>query len=387
MKHLVFVNRKGTNCYKWDPEKPPYGLKDFIPLTVADMDYKCPNCVRSALTDYIEMGALGYGGPSEAYFSNFISWEKEYHQIKIEKNWIRFAPGVLVAISWLLEELFCADDACMIFTPVYEPFHNIAQKCSLRLITSALINKNGYYSIDFDDFEEKIIKHNVKVLLFCAPHNPIGRVWTNDELTQLIAICKKHNVFIISDEIHHDITLFEHKHISLLSFSEYQENIAMLTSPAKTFNVAGLENSFMVLPSEKVREKIDKRQDKVGISSGNILGNLAAEAAYAKGREWLEELYLVVEENYLFAKELLLDAFPDLEISPLEGTFLMWVNFKHHVDPSTPIREYIAKKCEVLVSDGAGYGGKAYSTCARINLATSKELLYSAIQKIIQGLT
>ena len=387
MENLVFVNRKGTNCYKWDPAQPPYGLVDFIPLTVADLDYKCPNCVRSALKNYIEMGALGYGGPSDTYFSNFISWEKQYHNISIKREWLRFAPGVLVAIAWLLEELFHPNDTCLIFTPVYEPFHNISQKCGLNLITSELINQNGYYSIDFSDFEEKIIQHKVKVLLFCSPHNPIGRVWTKEELTQLISICKKHNVFIISDEIHHDITLFGHVHLSLLSFTDYQHNIAMLTSPAKTFNLAGLENSFMVLPNEKIRDKIDKRQDRVGITSGNILGNLATETAYAGGREWLENFFKIIEKNYLFAKKLLLEAFPNLEISPLEGTFLMWVNFKNYINSDFPIREYIAKKCGVLISDGFGYGGSQFATYARINLATSEDLLKTALYQIINGLS
>lgn len=386
MEKPIYVNRKGTNCYKWDPAEPPCGITDFIPLTVADSDYKCPECVRTALKNYIEMGALGYGGPSEAYFSNFISWEKQYHNTIINKEWIRFAPGVLVAVSWLLEELFQPNDACLIFTPVYEPFHDIAPKCGLQLVTSQLLNTTGTYTIDFADFEHKIQERHVKVLLFCSPHNPIGRVWTKEELAQVVSICKKYNVFIISDEIHHDITLFGHEHCSLLSFIDYQKHIAMLTSPAKTFNLAGLENSFMVLPDKKAREIIDIRQDKVNITSGNILGNLAAETAYGQGREWLENLFPTIEQNYLFAKERLLTAFPDLEISPLEGTFLMWVDFKNHVPSDIRIREYITRTCGVLVSDGYGYGGEAFASFGRINLSTSMENLEEGLKRIINGL-
>ena len=383
MEKITFVNRKGTDCYKWDHIEERYASGNPIPLTVADMDFKCPSCVQAALRSYVDMGAIGYGMPSDDYYKNFIEWERKYHNNRIQKEWIRYAPGVVVAIAWLLEELFETGDSCIILSPVYGPFFHTPKRSGLNVVTSGLINKKGEYTIDFEDFEKKIIENNVKVFLLCSPHNPVGRVWKQCELEHLVAICKKHSVFIISDEIHHDILLFGNEHIPILSIGDYQENMAMLTSPAKSFNLAGVENSFMILPGEKVREKIDIMQDRIATHSGNVLGNVAAAAAYGSGREWLESLCTVIEENYQFAKETLQKAFPMAEISPLEGTFLMWVNFEKYLASDENARELLAEKANVILGNGTDFGGEAYQSFARFNLATSKELIEEALNRII----
>lgn len=384
MEKITFVDRKGTDCYKWDHIEERYACNDPIPLTIADMDFKCPDCVQTALKKYIETGAIGYGMPSDAYYKNFIEWEKNYHKNIVQKEWIRYAPGVVVAIAWLLEELFQEGDSCIILSPVYGPFFHTTKRRGLYVVTSELTNCQGEYTIDFTDFEKKIIDNNVKVFLLCSPHNPIGRVWKKWELEQLVEICRKHRVFIISDEIHHDIVLFGNEHIPILNIgNDYKENIAMLTSPAKSFNLAGVENSFMILPGENVRAKIDVMQDRIATHSGNVLGNVATTAAYGGGRAWLESLCNVIEENYLLTKEVLMKELPSLEISPLEGTFLMWINFEKYLEPEENIRELLAENANVIVGNGTDFGGQKYHSFARLNLATSKELLEEALQRII----
>ncbi len=387
MDKITFVDRRGTACFKWDSLESKKYDKDPIPLTVADMDFQCPSCVQEALIKYVQMGAIGYGMPSENYYKNFIEWEKSYHENDIKKEWLRYAPGVVVAMAWLLAELFKSNDACIILTPVYGPFFRIPEKQGLRLVCSELKNEKGYYSIDFEDFEQKIIENQVKVFVFCSPHNPVGRVWKREELEQLVEICKKHEVFIISDEIHHDITLHGHEHISLLKVGNYKEHMAMLTSPAKTFNLAGVENSFMILPSDEVRKKIDAMQDRIATHSGNMLGNVATEAAYGGGREWFDALCHVIEENYAFVKRILMERLPMVEISPLEGTFLMWINFAPYLKSDENARKILSEQCSVILGNGTDYGGEKYKNFARLNLATSKELLETAVNRISEYLT
>lgn len=383
MEKIIFVDRKGTDCYKWDYIEECYASGNPIPLTVADMDFKCPSCVQAALKSYVDMGAIGYGKPSDDYYKNFIEWERKYHNNLIRKEWIRYAPGVVVAIAWLLEELFETGDSCIILSPVYGPFFHTPKRNGLNVVVSELINKEGEYTIDFENFENKIIENDVKVFLFCSPHNPSGRVWKKCELERLVEICKKHNVFIISDEIHHDILLFGNQHIPILNIGDYQENMVMLTSPAKSFNLAGIENSFMILPGEKVREKIDILQNRIATHSGNVLGGVATTAAYGGGREWLDSLCTVIEENYQFAKETLKKALPMAEISPLEGTFLMWVNFEKYLTSEENAREFFAENANVILGNGTDFGGAAYKAFARFSLATSKELLEEALNRII----
>jgi cystathionine beta-lyase len=382
MEQICYVERKGTNSFRWDYAEKIYGDKAVIPLTVADMDFKCPECVRNALKEYTDMGAFGYSYASDEYYENYIEWERKYHHIEIKKEWIRYAPGVVVGMAWLLEELFQPGDACITLVPVYGPIIETPKRCGLKLVKSELINTNGYYTIDFQDFEKKIIENDVKLFILCSPHNPIGRVWKEDELKQLVAICKKHQVFLIADEIHHDIILGGNSHYSILNIEDYKEHMAMLTSPAKTFNLAGAENSFMVLPGETIREKIDRLQDRIAMHSGNTFGHIAATAAYREGREWLNIVLKLVEENYNIAKGILLNELPLLEISPMEGTFLMWVDFGKYWQQNEKLDEVIARKCGVVISSGNGFGGETYKTCARINLATSQKNVRYAMEKI-----
>lgn len=382
-ENVEYVDRRNTNCYKWDSITEEQGNSKLLPMSIADMDFKTPECVRNALKEYVEMGALGYNLPSEKYFASFCNWEKKHFQNEIEKEWIRYAPGVVVAISWLLELLTKPMDVAIILTPVYDPFVDMIRNNGLQLICSPLINKDGKYSIDFEDFEDKVTKNHVKIFLLCSPHNPVGRVWKEDELKRLVDICKRNQVFIISDEIHHDILLFQNKHISLLNIGDYREHMVMLTSTAKSFNLAGVENSFMVIPSEKVRKKVDVLQDRIATHSGNGLGYVAVTAAYEQGEKWLKKVCTLIENNYLYIKRVLLKELPELKISPLEGTFLMWIDFGYYLKENEKIETVMKNDCGLIVNSGRKYGGETYTNFARFNIATSKENIEYAVRRII----
>lgn len=384
-EQLIYVDRRGTNCFKWDGMKKFYGRTDLLPMSIADMDFKTPQCVRDALKEYVDMGAIGYNMPSQAYFESFLNWEKTQHGVEIPREWLRFAPGVVVAISWLLEKLTTPGDSGIILTPVYGPFSGMLKQHGLELVSCPLRNVNGAYSIDFELFEQLVAQHQVKVFLLCSPHNPVGRVWRQEELDGLAEICRRHGVFIISDEIHQDILMPGSRHISILNTTADKERLAMLTSTAKSFNLAGVENAFMVLPGQWVRDQIDALQDKIATHSGNGLGYVAVTAAYTGGHGWLQSVRQQVWENYTYLRQRLLQALPKLVISPLEGTFLMWIDFAAYLQPGEEAHKVLRERCDLLLNAGSFFGGAEYDTCVRVNLATSAENVQRAAKSITEN--
>ena len=234
MSHVKYVDRKNTNSVKWDGLSNMYQQSDLLPLWVADMDFQVPDCVTDALKKYVDLGAFGYYHTPDSYYEAFINWEQEQHDFSVSKEWIRFSPGVVSAFNWIVRFMTEPEDAVIVTTPVYYPFLNAVKDNGRSLITSDLQNINGTYTIDFSDFEKKIIANKVKLFILCSPHNPVGRVWRKDELQTLFDICHKHNVFVISDEIHHDLTYADNTHIPSLSVGNYDDMMIMLTAPSKT---------------------------------------------------------------------------------------------------------------------------------------------------------
>lgn len=383
MEEIIYVDRRGTNCHKWDSPKKMYQRDDILPMSIADMDFKVPDCVQQALKDHIEMGVLGYSAPPEEYYQSFLNWEQNYHNVAVEKEWIRFIPGVVTGIAWLLEQVTVPGDTGIILSPVYGPFSGMLRQHDVNIVSCELKNNRGVYSIDFDDFEAKIIENHVKVFLLCSPHNPVGRVWRKEELCRLVEICQRHSVFIIADEIHQDIIMPGHEHISILSLVEDKEQVAMLTSTAKSFNLAGIKNAFMIVPNETLRKKIDAVQQGSAIRGGNSLGYTAVAAAYAHGRPWLEAVCDQICKNFLYAQDRLKMELPALQISPLEGTFLMWVDFGAYLQPGEDPQRMLVEQQGLLLNSGSFFGGDPYRQFVRINLATSMENVISAVDRIV----
>lgn len=385
MSKVNYVDRRGTNCNKWDGQTQMFGEEGLHAMWVADMDFQTPSCVTEALEKYVQQGVFGYYRIPDSYYDSFINWEKTYHNYEVKRDWIRFSPGVVSALNWILKFLTNPQDAAIVLTPVYYPFLNAIKDNGRRLIESDLVNENGVYHIDFEDFEQKVIENEVKLFILSSPHNPVGRVWTRDELSKIIEICRRHNVFIISDEIHHDLTFADHTHIPLATIGDNDDMIITLTAPSKTFNLAACQNSIIIIPDASLRETWDQFAHGIRLENGNAFGYIAAEAAYTNGRPWLLEVKELIYSNFLYMKETLESARPELRISPLEGTYLAWIDLGAYVKPSE-LRDFMQKKCRLALDYGDWFGGERFGTFVRMNLATSRESVEYAVNALISQL-
>lgn len=385
MSFVTYINRKNTNSVKWDGQSAMYQQEGLLPLWVADMDFQVPESVTNALKDYINMGAFGYYLTPDSYYDAFIQWEQTHHNYTVSKEWIRFSPGVVAAFNWIIHFMTNPGDAVIVTTPVYYPFLHAVTDNNRTLITSELVSENGIYTFDFDDFERKIVENDVSLFILCSPHNPVGRVWTREELKTLLDICRKHNVFVISDEIHHDLVYADNTHFPSFTVGDYDNMMITLTAPSKTFNLASCQNSIIIIPDENIRKRWDAYTHQLRYESGNAFGYVAAEAAYKDGREWFEEVKEIIYTNYLYVKETLSEHLPHAVVSPLEGTYLLWIDLSHYLSPEE-IKPFMQEKCQLAFDYGDWFGGEQFATFIRMNLATSRENVEIAVERIISNL-
>ena len=385
MSIVKYIDRKNTNSVKWDGLNEIYSSSDLLAMWVAVMDFQVPESVQNALSQYINQGTFGYYKVPDGYYQSFIDWEKKQHNYEVKKEWIRFSPGVVSAFNWIIQFMTSAGDCIIVQPPVYYPFLHAVNDNKRTLIVSELVNENGLYHIDFEDFERKIVEHQVKLFILCSPHNPVGRVWTKAELERLLQICRKHNVYVISDEIHHDMVYGEAKHIPSLSVGDYDDMIFMLTAPSKTFNLAACQNSVIVIPDETLRQKWDAFVNCLRIENGNAFGYVAAEAAYKEGHSWHKEVCEIIYNNYLYLKETLGVKLSKAIISPLEGTYLAWIDLRAYVSP-TEIQKIMEEDCKLAFDYGDWFGGEHFAGFVRMNLATSRENIELAIERMVKKL-
>lgn len=381
---VIFVDRHNTDSEKWDGLTETYGRDGLQAMWVADMDFKAPECVQKAINDYIKTGVFGYYIPRESYIDAFVDWEREYHGYEVKKEWVRFSPGVVPAINWFLHFMTNEGDAVIVQTPIYYPFMDGVKHNKRKLITCDLVNTNGVYTIDFDAFEKQIAENDVKVFIMSSPHNPAGRVWTKEELKTMLDICRKHHVFVISDEIHQDI-VFSGTQIPAATVGDYDDMLVTLTAASKTFNLAALQNSFVVIPNAEIRAKYDEFKEGIRLRDGNPFGYVAVEAAYRHGREWFENVKSIIYGNYLYIKDTFAARLPKAVVTPLEGTYLMWIDLGAYVSAEN-MHDFIQNKCELAFDYGDWFGGERFGTHVRINLATSREMVEKAVQKIIANI-
>ena len=385
MSNLVkYVDRVGTDCNKWDSMDARFGDNDLMALWVADMDFKVPQCAIDAAVKYAEFGIYGYYKVPNEYHQAFIDWEKKYHNCEIKKEWLRFSPGVVSPINWYVNMKTKPGDAVIVMTPVYYPFLDAINNNGRKLVSSDLINNGGVYTVNFEDFEQKIVDNNVKLFILSSPHNPVGRVWKREELEQMLAICRKHGVFVVADEIHHDLIMPGHEHTEILNIPGYTDMVVAITAGSKTFNLAGCQNSFVILPDEKLRAEYDEFLNTVRIKGGSAFGYVAVAAAFRGGREWLEEVISIVKENADYIKNTLAEKLPKAVVSPLEGTYLLWVDLGAYVEEGK-MKEFIQDKCRLAVDYGDWFGGDRFGGHVRFNLATSKENIVEAVDRIVKN--
>lgn len=384
-QEIALYDRYGTDSEKWDGLEAIFGETDLLPLWVADMDFRSPLPVRTALKAAAENGVFGYYIPPKSYGQAFIRWEKERHGYDIEEDWLRTVDSVVSGIHQLLFSLTDEKDAILTMTPIYRPILYAIEKTGRTPVISELVEDNGHYAMDFDDIEGKIAANHVKMLLFCSPHNPAGRVWRKTELKRIVEICEKHEVLIVSDEIHQDIVAKEHRHIPVATVGNYGKRVITVTSASKTFNLAGVKNAFLVIEDPFLRQKHVDFCAKMGLHEGNTFGYLAVTAAYNEGEAWLDTVLDTIYDNYRRLQEALLP-FPEIILSPLEGTYLAWLDLKNIVPPAD-IRTFIQKKTGLAVNYGDWFfqAGKE-DTHIRINLATPTKTMNEALAKLIAAL-
>lgn len=375
------IDRTNNFSAKWSEMNKNFGTNDLLPMWVADMDFLTAPCVMEALKDRLEQGIFGYTTRPSSYNESIVNWLDNRFSWKINQEWLMFSPAVITSISLLIQNLTQKNDKIMIQEPVYSPFHNIVESNERSLVISPLVKlDDGSYVMDYEDIEAKI--KDVKVFILCNPHNPVGRVWTREELTRLGEICLKHNVLIISDEIHSDIILKNHKHTPFASISkEFRENTITCMAPTKTFNLAGLQSSFLVISNPYYYEVMDKAFSILDIKRNNAFSLVATEAAYNYGEDWLYELIKYIEDNVDFAIDYIKNHMPQLKVKKPEGTYLLWVDFSNLNVDKEDLKNALINKGRIALSDGSsfGIGGAGYY---RINLACPRSMVLEGLKRI-----
>ena len=375
------IDRTNNFSAKWSEMNKNFGTNNLLPMWVADMDFLTAPCVMEALKDRLEQGIFGYTTRPSSYNESIVNWLDNRFSWKINQEWLMFSPAVITSISLLIQNLTQKNDKIMIQEPVYSPFHNIVESNERSLVISPLVKlDDGSYFMDYEDIESKI--KDVKIFILCNPHNPVGRVWTREELTRLGEICLKHNVLVISDEIHSDIILKNHKHTPFASISkEFRENTITCMAPTKTFNLAGLQSSFLVISNPYYYEVMDKAFSILDIKRNNAFSLVATEAAYNYGEDWLYELIKYIEDNVDFAIDYIKNHMPQLKVKKPEGTYLLWVDFSNLNVDKKDLKNALINKGRIALSDGSsfGIGGDGYY---RINLACPRSMVLEGLKRI-----
>ncbi len=384
-KNLNFdkiIDRRNTKSLKFDFAVKRGKPADVLPLWVADMDFQVSSYIQEALAKANEHGIFGYSDTLEDYNQVVKEWYKRRYDWKVESDWLIKTPGIVFALAMAVKAYTKENEAVLIQPPVYYPFTEVIEDNNRKLVANTLVeDENGKFQIDFEDFENKIVENNVKLFLLCSPHNPISRVWSKEELTKLADICLKHNVVIVSDEIHADFA-FARKHVALASIKEeYNDIVITCTSPSKSFNIAGLQISNIVIANDELRRKFNKQIAAAGYSQVGLPGIIACEAAYKYGDEWLDAVRSYIYANYEFTKEYLEEKLPEVKALELEGTYLLFLDFRKYDLTDEQINDLIINKAKLWLDGGAIFG-KVGEGFQRINLACPRATLTEALNRI-----
>ena len=376
------VNRKNTNAIKYDLAKKRGKPEDAVSLWVADMDFPTAPCIQKAVAEKAAHGIWGYSRPDNRYYDALKKWYKERHNFEVQNEWVVNTPGVCFALATAVKAFTKEGESVLIQKPVYYPFFNIINSLQRKVVNSSLILKNNHYEIDFDDFERKIVQENVKMFILCSPHNPGGRVWTKQELQKISEICLAHNVLVVSDEIHSDITFGSNVHTVYGSLSEQAlKNSIICTAPSKSFNLAGLQFSNIFIADEKLRKAFSEELDKTGYDEPSVFGIVAATAAYSEGAYWFDSVKSYIWENILFARKYIEENAPQIKVLVPEGTYLLWLDFSKTGLSDSEINDRVLNKAKVWLDRGSMFG-KEGEKFQRINCATPRIILEDALKRI-----
>ncbi|WP_296954451.1 MalY/PatB family protein [uncultured Dialister sp.] len=382
----TIIDRRGSGCLKYDFALQRGKPADVLPFWVADMDFRVAEPIIDALQKRVAHGIFGYSESGVGYFKALAAWQRKYFHWDIQPEWLIKTPGVVPAINLAVKALTKEGEGVLINQPVYYPFLNAIIKNDRKLINSPLVLKDGHYELDFEDLENKIIENNVKLAILCSPHNPVGRVWTREELSKYAEICVRHHVKIIADEIHEDFTYPGHPHTAFGTVSEEAaQNAIICTAPSKTFNIAGLQNSNILIPNPEIRAKFQAELDAFGYDQLNVMGLAACRAAYEEGAEWLTLVKEYIRGNLDFFREYLKTNLPKLKLIEPEGTYLTWVDASAYGLSNVELEHKILYDCHLWLDMGYVFGkeGEGY---LRFNLACPRVTLAQGLKQLKEGL-
>lgn len=378
------VNRKGTKSLKYDFAVKRGYPEDVLPLWVADMDFPTSSYVEDALVNVARHNIYGYSNTQEGdgFFEAVSGWMKRHHDFKVEREWHVKTPGVTFAIAHAIRALTKPGDAVIIQQPVYYPFSSIIRENKRKLVSSDLvIDEEGRYHMDFEDFEKRIAENDVKLFILCSPHNPVGRVWTKDELITVGDICRRHGVYVFSDEIHFDFVWKGPHHIFQDLKEEYKDFTITATAPSKTFNLAGLQQSNIFIPNESIRRKFKAEISATGFDEPNIFGITAAQAAYESGDEWYDAATAYIKSNIDFAADFVRNNLPGVKLIDTQGTYLLWLDFRNLGISAVELDDILINRAKLWLDSGKIFG-KAGEGFQRINTTCPRSILKEALSRI-----
>lgn len=380
------LDRKNTNSVKWSFIEEHTGVEDALPLWVADMDFETVPEIKEKLAQRAEHGIYGYTARTDSYYRELIKWFARRQGFRVKKEWITHSNGVVNAIYNIIYALSEEGDGVIIQPPVYHPFARAIELTERKLLLNPLVLNNGRYEIDYEGLETILKAGEAKLLLLCNPHNPVGRVFTEEELKRLGELSIRYGVIVISDEIHSDFIYKEYTFVPFASISEeLEQNSVICTAPSKTFNLAGLSTSNIIIPNKLLKSRYDAYCETRGLKSYNIFGALAAETAYHYGEPWLEELLIYLEENKDFSISYLNTYLPEVKVIVPEGTYFLWVDFRALDYSKEELEEFLVKEAKIWLNQGYIFGNEGEGF-ARINLACQKSTLEEALNRLFKAI-
>ena len=376
------IDRRGTKCLKYDFAKLRGMPEDVLPMWVADMDFKTSSYVEDAVKEWAERGIFGYSEAQTPYFEIVRDWMRRHHGWDVQEKWLVKTPGVVFALAMAVKAYTEPGDGVLLQLPVYYPFSEVIEDNGRRVVSNTLyLGEDNRYHMDLEDFERKIIEEKIRLFFLCSPHNPVGRVWTREELEQLGDICVKHGVTVVSDEIHQDFIFRGEHHVFANLKKEYEEIAITCTAPSKTFNLAGMVMSNIFIPNPALRKKFRREMNAAGVSQLGIMGLVACEAAYSQGEEWYQGMLSYVKSNIEFTKEYVEKYLPGVSMVEHEGTYLVWLDFRGTGLSVDELDELIIHKARLWLDSGKIFGdsGRGFQ---RINVACPRSTLETALERI-----
>ena len=376
------ISRYNTDSVKWDKTEKLFGDKDILPMWIADMDFACPKPVVDAMKERAEHGIFGYTSRSGDYFAAFIDWVERRHNWSVKKQWIRCTPGIMTALSIAVQSFTNEKDKIIIQTPVYTPFTEVIEKNNRELVLNPLKLENGKYEMDYENLKKIAADTDVKMIILCNPHNPVGRVWPKEELQKLGQICMENNVLVISDEAHFDIVYKGYTHTPFASISEeFADNSITCTAPSKTFNLAGVQMANIIIPNKELRNTFTNKIDQLYLGLSNTFGVTAVESAYKYGEEWFDQFLDYLEGNLTFLKEFIETNLKEIKVILPEGTYLVWLDCRELGMDAKALEDFFWKKAKIAFDEGYtfGAGGEGFT---RVNIACPRDILEEGLKRM-----